>query len=61
MLTKHGDGSDSSIGLIGFRKHLYAGEDLCIGRDCDVSVLEDCNETEIELPVDFVKFIDENF
>ena len=61
MLTKHSDGNGSSIALIGFGKHLYEGDDLCISRDCNLSVLEDCNETEIELPEEFVNFVNENF
>jgi len=61
MLTKHSDGSGSSIGLMGFYKHLFYDEDLCIGRTCDTSVLEDCNETEIEIPVEFMSIVDKNF
>lgn len=61
MLTKHADGSGSSIGLMGFYKHMFAGEDLCIGRTCDLEVLNDCNEIEIELPEDFIKIINENY
>jgi len=57
MLTKHTDGG-SSIGLMGFWKHLFAEEDLCIGRTCETSVLDDCNETEIEIPVGFITFVD---
>lgn len=58
MLTKHSDGSGSSVGLMGFWKHLFRGHDLCIGRDCDTSVLEDCNETQIEIPVEFMAVVD---
>jgi hypothetical protein len=57
MLTKH-TGGGSSVGLFGFWKHLFAGEDLCIGRDCDTSVLNDCNETEIEIPANFIEVVD---
>jgi len=60
MLTKHADGSGSSIGLMGFWKHAFAGEDLCIGRDCKTEVLEDCTEVEMEVPVDFKQFVDAN-
>jgi hypothetical protein len=58
MLTKHADGSGSSVGLFGFWKHLFAGEDLCIGRDCTTSVLDDCNETEMEVPAGFIEVVD---
>jgi len=58
MLTQHGGGHGSSIGLFGFGYHLFAGEDLCIGRTCETSVLEDCTEVEIELPAEFKKLVD---
>jgi hypothetical protein len=58
MLTKHSDGSGSSIGLFGFYKHIFSGEDLCIGRTCETSVLNDCNETEIEIPNEFKELVD---
>ena len=58
MLTKHSDGSGSSIGLFGFYKHIFSGEDLCIGRTCETSVLDDCNETEIEIPDEFKEVVD---
>jgi hypothetical protein len=62
MLTKHeGIGADehgkSSIGIFGFGKVLL-GKDFKIGRDCDKSVLDDCEEVEIEVPQDFKDFID---
>ena len=60
MLTKHDDGSGSSIGLMGFWKHCFAGEDLCIGRTCEKEVLDDCNETVMEIPEDFIEFVDKN-
>ncbi|MFA5207415.1 MAG: hypothetical protein WC428_02045 [Candidatus Paceibacterota bacterium] len=61
MLTKHSDGSGSSVGLMGFWKHLFAGDELCIGRTCETSVLDDCNEIEIEIPEEFKKVVDANF
>jgi len=60
MLTRHADGSGSSIGIMGFWKHAFAGEDLCIGRDCDISVLDDCTEVDMEVPADFKEFVDVN-
>ena len=60
MLTKHSDGSGASIGLMGGWKHLFSGEDLMIGRDCDTSILDDCNEVKIEIPEEFKKVIDKN-
>jgi hypothetical protein len=63
MLTKHSDQSESkaSIGLFGFGKHLFTGEDLCIGRTCDKSILELCNVADFELPEDFKEYIDSEF
>lgn len=58
MLTKHSDGSGSSVGIMGAGKHLFAGEDLCIGRTCDKSVLDDCNEVEMEIPEEFITVVD---
>jgi hypothetical protein len=57
MLTKHSDGG-SSIGLMGFWKHLFGGDDLCIGRTCDVNVLDDCNIVDIEIPIEFKNIVD---
>lgn len=64
MLTKHaGSAVDvhgkSSVGLMGAGKHHF-GKDFTLGRDCDKSVLEDCEEVEIEVPADYKEFIDEN-
>lgn len=59
MLTKHADDSGSSIGLFGFWKHNF-GKDFTIGRDCDLSILEDCTEIEMEAPEDYKTFIDSN-
>lgn len=63
MLTKHDDNvpkehGKSSIGLFGFHKHAFGGEDLAIGRTCDVSILDDCNEVEMELDEEFKKYVD---
>lgn len=59
MLTKHANNIDSksSIGLMGGNKHHF-GTSFSIGRDCDLSVLEDCTEVEMEAPQDYKKFID---
>ena len=46
------------IGLLGFSKHLFQGEDLCIGRQCDLSTLDKLTVVDY-LPVDFKQFIDE--
>ena len=60
MLTKHTEGG-SSIGLFGFGIHMFGGEDLCIGRTCTTSVLDDCDEVELELPEGFKTAVEENF
>ncbi len=57
MLTKHADGSGSSIGLMGHGKH-YFGTNPDIGRDCDLSVLDDIAVVEMEVPADYKEFID---
>lgn len=56
MLTKHSDG-ESSISLMGFHKHLFEGEDLCIGKICDTSILENCSKL-LKIPQDFINYID---
>lgn len=58
MLTRHADGSGSSLGLLGFGYVMYHGEDLAIGRDCDLSVLDDMVEIEIDLPKGFRIVVD---
>ena len=61
MLTKHADGSGSSIGVMGFGGvYLGKGSDITIGRDCDKSVLDDCIISTEPVPQDFIEFIDEN-
>ncbi len=62
MLTKH-EGTaveahgKSSIGILGgFKAHF--GTDIEIGRDCDKSVLDDCQLIEMEVPEDYKQFID---
>jgi hypothetical protein len=57
MLTRHNNGSGSSIGLLGLRKHHF-GQDFCISRDCDLSVLDDIEVVETEAPEDYRQFID---
>ena len=57
MLTKHADGSGSSIAIMGAYKVNY-GERIMIGRDCSLSVLEDCNIIESEAPDDYKEYID---
>lgn len=62
MLTKHSDDSahgKSSIGLMGFRLHHF-GEDFNISRNCELSVLEDCEEVVDNIPQDYKDFIDKN-
>lgn len=64
MLTKHADPSDkfgkSSFGIMGFGKSAIKRENITIGRDCEISILEDMIETEIEIPEDFKNFVDSN-
>lgn len=60
MLTRHSSDIGSSIGLLGMGKHLFASEDLCISRECDLSVLDDCEVAELEIPSEFKKVVDEN-
>ena len=60
MLTKHTDPvphGKSSIRLMGITKHHF-GKAFAISRDCELSVLDDCTETEIEIPTDYKEFID---
>jgi hypothetical protein len=57
MLTKHSDGTGSSIGIMGGGK-MYMGKSLEIGRTCELSVLEDCTVVDEEAPIDFRDFID---
>ncbi len=58
MLTKHDPGPGSSIGILSHGK-VNLGNDFEIGRECDLSILEDCNIKEFEAPDDFKAFIDE--
>jgi hypothetical protein len=63
MLTKHHESivetkGKSSIGLMGYGYHVFNGPDLCISRDCDLSVLEDCEEVDLEVPSDFIQLVD---
>lgn len=57
MLTKHSDGSGSSIGLLGGGK-MYFGEKIEIGRTCDKSIINDIEIDETIVPEDFKAFID---
>jgi hypothetical protein len=59
MLSEHGNGT-TSIGLMGFWKHIFSGEDLCISRDCDLSALDKCKTVENNPPKEFVNLIDKN-
>lgn len=49
---------ETSIGLLGFQKHLFKGEDLCIGRDCKLSTLDKLTVVDY-IPDDFKQYIDE--
>jgi len=60
MLTKHSDGSGNSIGLLGFWKHLFLKDDITIGRDCDKEIIDDFNETIIEIPQGFKDAVNKN-
>ena len=60
MLTKHTNPEEhgkSSMGILGFGK-VHLGDDFSIGRDCDVSILEDCSEVEIDISDEYKSFID---
>lgn len=63
MLTKHSETAikehgKSSIGLMGFIKHYFGDSNqITISRDCDLEVLNDCEEIEMEAPEDFKGFI----
>lgn len=57
MLTSYSDDSGSSVGFLGFHRH-HLGRSVCIGRDCDLDVLDNLNEVEIEVPDDYKEFID---
>ena len=59
MLTKHADGSGSSVGLLGFGK-IHLGTEPMIGRECDKSILADCHIEEFEAPDDFKLYIDQS-
>ena len=58
MLTKHGDGSGSSIGVMGYGKIMFNKEDIKIGRDCSVEILDDLEDAEIAIPEDFKEAVD---
>ena len=47
-----------SIGLMGFRYHMFDTREPLISRDCDLSALDLCNIIPIELPEGFVEAID---
>lgn len=58
MLTKHGNNKGSSIAIMGYGK-VHMGKDIFIGRDCTLSILDDCTLMEdSEIPKDFKEFID---
>lgn len=63
MLTRHtGQGKksgESSLGMIGAGKHNF-GRDFSIGRDCDLSVVDDFAVVDKEAPEDFKSFIDDS-
>ena len=59
MLTRHTNGT-SSIGLIGFHTHLFKGKNLCIGRTCDIEILNDMDDTDIMIPEGFIRTIDDH-
>ena len=57
MLTRRDDGV-SFISLLGYWKHVFMGNELMIGRDCDTTVLDDCNEdSSMVIPEDFISFV----
>lgn len=50
---------ENNIGLLGFHKHLFKDEDLCIGRDCKLSTLDKLTVVDY-IPDDFKEFINEH-
>lgn len=64
MLTKHQNGDPSfgpsSIGVSGFNKVHLDKDSLSIGRDCDLSVLDDCVVVANDVPDQYKELIDSN-
>lgn len=63
MLTEHTAKASekfgkSSFGIMGFGKVAIDRADIKVGRDCELSVLDDMNEVEIEVPKEFKEFVD---
>ncbi len=63
MLTKHAEEiheqyGKSSIGILGHADKVYMGEEMILGRDCDLSVLDDCEVTADPAPEDFVAAVE---
>jgi hypothetical protein len=48
---------DNHIGLLGFHKHVFQGEKLCISRDCKLSTLDKLTVVDY-IPEDFKQFVD---
>lgn len=62
MLTAHTGAAieshgKSSIGVLGMG-YVHLGSEFCIGRTCNLSVLDDCIEIENSPPKDYTSFID---
>ena len=62
MLTKHDPSiqttfGKSSIGIMSIG-NVYLGEEIEIGRDCDLSVLDDCELTTDAAPADFIEAVE---
>lgn len=57
MITRL-NGGNSNIGLMGFGKHAFDTSEPVISSDCDLTILDDIPDSIIELPKDFIAFID---
>ena len=57
MLTKHADGSGSSLGFLNFYK-FAAAKPYPLGRDCEIGVIDDIEVAEFEIPDDFIVFVE---
>lgn len=57
MITKH-EKEGGSIGLLGHWKHAYCLDDAVLSRDCDLSLLNDLEEVNIDIPEDFMEYVD---
>jgi hypothetical protein len=47
-----------SIGLMGFGCHAFDTTEPVLSRDCDLSVLDTLETTDLEVPQDFIDYVD---